>query len=115
MNNGLDKLPGHAYAPGLEPNWIDLLVSWKQTSSVGVVLPGLLLAGVALIVLMRMVAARPRINQRGVRARHLQPAAGVRGAGGERGKDHGADDRRPELRGSSAQRGPATRLGESEA
>jgi hypothetical protein len=82
MNNGLDKLPGHAYAPGLEPDWIDLLVSWEKTSSVGVVMPGLLLAGVALIICIRMAAARPRMRQTGVRARQYNrpPQAAVREA-----------------------------------
>ena len=115
MNNGLDKLPGHAYAPGLEPDWIDLLVSWEKTSSVGVVLPGLILAGIALIVLMRMVAARPRMIERGVRpcTYNRPPETAVREASVAKIVARTIVD--PNFATDPAKRGPATRLGEGEA
>jgi hypothetical protein len=115
MNNGLDKLPGHAYAPGLEPNWIDLLVNWERTSSVGVVLPSLLLAGVALVVAMRMLAARPRMSQRGVRARQYNrpPESAVREASVAKIMARTIAD--PNFADDPAPRHSGTRLGESEA
>jgi hypothetical protein len=67
MNKGLDQLPGHAYAPGLEPGWFDLVVRWEQTSSIGVIMPSLVFTAVMLLIAIRLLAARPRMRQTGVR------------------------------------------------
>jgi hypothetical protein len=67
MNKGLDQLPGHAYAPGLEPGWFDLVVRWEETSSLGVIMPSLVIVTVMLFIVIRLIAARPRLRQTGVR------------------------------------------------
>lgn len=71
MSSGLDKLPGHAYAPGFEPGWFDIMVTWKSGSDTNVIMLALLAGTLILLLLVRLIATAPRMKNRGVRGRHV--------------------------------------------
>jgi hypothetical protein len=66
----MDKLPGHAYAPGFEPGWFDIVLSWEQGPGADNVMVLVLVGTLILLVLVRLVVSSPRLRNRGVRARH---------------------------------------------
>jgi hypothetical protein len=81
MSGGLDRLPGHAYAPGFEPGWFDVVVSWDRGAGLGGVMPAVLLSTLILLLLVRLIVSSPRLRNRGVRGRrHAVPASPAPGA-----------------------------------
>jgi hypothetical protein len=81
MSGGMDRLPGHAYAPGFEPGWFDVVVSWDRGAGFGGVMPAVLLSTLILLLLVRLIASSPRLRNRGVRGRrHAVPASPAPGA-----------------------------------
>lgn len=70
MSNGMDKFPGHAYAPGMEPKhgWLDFLDLIGLGTSDGLLsLPTIALASIAFMMFLSRalgITGRPRSVQR---------------------------------------------------